>query len=238
MFACVPTSLAPGVPLNRPVLVLNAAQPGSFAIANVKLSPSASFALGVNEYCDPWFTVVAGVPVIVGSALTELTVIENAATEAPICPSVTLIKMFACVPTWLAPGVPLSCPVLVLNAAQTGWFAIANVKLSPSGSFAVGVNEYCDPWFTVVAGVPVIVGGALLAASTTMENGASEALACPSLTLITIFACVPTWLGPGVPLNCPVLVLKAAQTGGFATENVKGPPSGSFALGVNEYSAS
>jgi hypothetical protein len=38
-----------------------------------------------------------------------------------------------------------------------------------------------------------------------------------------------------VPLSCPVAVLKLAQAGLFAMENVKLFPEGSVVIGVNEY---
>jgi len=37
-----------------------------------------------------------------------------------------------------APGVPCNRPVVALNVAQAGAFAIVNVSGSPSGSLAVG----------------------------------------------------------------------------------------------------
>ena len=48
-FEYVPTCAAVGVPLIRPVLELNVAQPGKLATLNVSGLPSASVALGVNR---------------------------------------------------------------------------------------------------------------------------------------------------------------------------------------------
>jgi hypothetical protein len=48
MLANVPTLALAGVPDSRPVLVLNAAQPGRFVIVNVSVPPFASLAVGVN----------------------------------------------------------------------------------------------------------------------------------------------------------------------------------------------
>ena len=45
----VPTFAAAGVPLSRPVVVLNVAQAGLFWMLNVSLSPSLSVAVGWNE---------------------------------------------------------------------------------------------------------------------------------------------------------------------------------------------
>jgi len=137
--------------------------------------------------------------------------------------------MFANVP--VAVGAPCSWPVAALNVAQGGMFAMLKVSVSPSGSLAVGVNEYAVPVVAVVAGVPEIVG-ARFGCVTTIENDAREADACPSLTLIAIPANVPAAVG--VPDSCPVVVLKVAQAGLLATLNVSVVPvSGSLAVGVN-----
>ena len=63
---------------------------------------------------------------------------------------------------------------------------IENVSVWPSGSDAVGWNEYACSAVTVVAGVPLI-DGALFAAATVMVKGASVAVAAPSLTLMETF---------------------------------------------------
>jgi hypothetical protein len=87
------------------------------------------------------------------------------------------------------------------------------------------------PTVAVVAGVPEIVGGRF-GCVTTIENAGSDAVACPSLTPIAMFANVPAAVG--VPWSCPVVVLKVAQVGLFATLNVSVvPASGSLAVGVN-----
>jgi hypothetical protein len=83
---------------------------------------------------------VAGDPPIVGGRFGgAATAIANAGNEALADPSLTLIAMLAKLPA--AVGVPASRPVVVLNAAQLGRFAIANVSVPPSGSLAVGVKE-------------------------------------------------------------------------------------------------
>jgi hypothetical protein len=66
MFEYVPTSLAPGVPDNRPVLVLNVAHAGLFWMLNASVSPSASAALGTKLYALDAFTAAGAVPEIVG----------------------------------------------------------------------------------------------------------------------------------------------------------------------------
>ncbi len=50
------------------------------------------------------------------------TVIENAAREVLVFPSLTLMMMFEDAPTFAADGVPESRPDVVLNVAQTGLF--------------------------------------------------------------------------------------------------------------------
>ena len=94
-------------------------------------------------------------------------------------PSLTLIVMPANVPA--AVGVPVRRPVVVLNEAHAGRFAMLNVSVLPSGSLAVGVNEYAVPAVTVVARVPEIVGGWFAWPWTVSVNAGSEALADPSL---------------------------------------------------------
>ena len=98
--------------------------------------------------------------VTVGLA-TALTVIANASSDADALPLLTLITIPLYVPTSLADGVPLSCPVAILKVAQAGLFVIENERRLPEGSLAVGVNEYAVPAVTLVAGVPEMVGGAV-----------------------------------------------------------------------------
>jgi hypothetical protein len=85
------------------------------------------------------------------------------------------------------------------------------------------------PAATVVGGLPEIVSGA----TTLIAKGASVAVVLVSLTLIWMFAKVPMLVLVGVPLNCPVLLLKFAQAGLFAIVKVRGSWSGSEAVGVN-----
>ena len=93
--------------------------------------------------------------------------------------------MFANVPTLAAAGVPCNRPVVVLNVAQLGLFVMLNVSVPPSGSFAVGVNEYWVPTVAVVGGVPEIVGG-IFDEVTAIENSGNGVDAFPSLTLTTM----------------------------------------------------
>src|SRR5580700_8924429 len=94
----------------------------------------------------------------------------------------------------------------------------------------------------LVSGVPLVfsVGGVQLSVAlplagpvTVMLNGASDAAAEPSLTLITMLLNVPTLALDGVPESLPELLLKLAHDGRLLTEKVSGLPSGSLALGVN-----
>ena len=74
MFANDPVLAEDGVPDKRPVVELNAAQPGLFLIVNVSLSPSASLAVGWNAY--DWLTtaLVDGDPLIFGAELPPVEV--------------------------------------------------------------------------------------------------------------------------------------------------------------------
>jgi hypothetical protein len=105
-FADVPTFAVVGVPCSRPVVVLNAAQLGRLLTPNVSVLPSGSLAVGVNVYAVPTIAVVVGVPEIVGGLFVATTVIENVGSAADSVPSLTLIAMFANVPTFPPAGVP------------------------------------------------------------------------------------------------------------------------------------
>src|SRR5262249_22211866 len=115
-----------------------------------------------------------------------VTVIVKAGSDALAVPSFTVITMPEKLPTLVAAGAPPSFPVVVLNVAQLGMFVIENVKVAPAlGLVAVGVNEYELPTMPVVAGVPLIVGGAVDAVTVIVKLG-SDALCVPSLTVITM----------------------------------------------------
>ena len=108
------------------------------------------------------------------------------------------------------------------------------LKLLAPGSLAVGVKEYEPPACTEVDGVPLMVGGGTAAAAILIEKAGSDTVLTPSETLIVIPEYVPTFALDGVPLNCPVDVLKLAHEGLAAMENVSVLPSGSEAAGSNE----
>ena len=118
------------------------------------------------------------------------TTIANAGREAVRLPSLTLMVMFEYVPVCALLGVPDSLPVVVLNVAQAGLFVMLNASVLPSGSFAVGVNAYATACLDgrrrragdrrrLVRGPPEVL--------TVIENGGSDALATPSLTLMMMF---------------------------------------------------
>ena len=117
------------------------------------------------------------------------------------------------------------------KVAHVGRFTMANVKGLPSGSLAVGWNEYGAPCKIDVVGVPEIVGGRFGAGLTVIVKAGSAALALPSLTLITMLANVPAAVG--VPWSRPVLAVNVAHAGRFVIVNVRVLPSGSLAVGVN-----
>ncbi len=185
----------------------------------------------------PACVCVGGVPLIVGGiAGGAVTWMLNVGSGTLVVPSLTLITMFEYVPTFAVAGMPLSCPVVVLNVAHEGLLEMANVSVLPSASDAAGWNEYCAPACTVVAGVPVILGGVLVGgaagiAVTVIANAASATLVVPSLTLMTMFGKLPTLLLAGVPLSSPVEVLNDAHDGLPVIENTNGSPLESDAEG-------
>jgi energy-converting hydrogenase Eha subunit E len=139
MFDHVPAAV--GVPLRRPVVVLNVAHAGLLAILKVNALPSGSDAIGVKLYACPTVADLAGVPLMTGGRLeTAAAVMEKLASVAVKAPSDTLIAMLDAVPATV--GVPLSLPVVVLNVAHAGLLVILKVSALPSGSDAVGVKLY------------------------------------------------------------------------------------------------
>ena len=70
---------------------------------------------------------------------------------------------------------------------------------------------------------------------TATVNAASDALAVPSLTEITMPLYLPALAADGVPDSWPVAVLNDAQLGLFETANAIAARRGLAALGVNEY---
>ena len=88
-----------------------------------------------------------------------------------------------------------------------------------------------EPTFTAPEGVPEIVR--LPADATLIANAGSELVCTPSLTLMTMFEYVPTWLLEGVPESIPVEVLKLAHDGMFSTENVSAVPLAALVVGLN-----
>ena len=63
----VPISVAPGVPVRLPVAVSKLAHDGGLSIENVRVSPSASLAVGVKEYGCPSVTCKRGEPLMTGA---------------------------------------------------------------------------------------------------------------------------------------------------------------------------
>ena len=119
----------------------------------------------------------------------ERTVIEKAGRLALLLPSLTEITMLLNVPTLLEDGVPVRRPFAVLKLAQLGRFLIENPSEFPSRSLAVGLKEYAEPAFTLVAGVPVIVGARFEVVDeedepTWIENEGNTTSARPSRTWI------------------------------------------------------
>ena len=86
----------------------------------MSVSPSASCAVGLNEYARPATTLVTGVPLMTGALFAADTVIVNAGSDTETLPSLTLITMLRNVPTSAGAGVPLSVPFAVLKLAHDG----------------------------------------------------------------------------------------------------------------------
>jgi hypothetical protein len=224
--------VAVGVPESRPLDVLNVAHDGLFEMLKVSGSLFASRAVGVKLYATLTCADVGGVPVMVGAEFEPdpETVMLNAGSIVDDTPSVTMIMINEYVP--VAVGVPLSRPVLVLNVAHAGLLRMENVSVLPSGSLAVGWNEYAVPTVAVVTGVPEMVGDLFGFGCTTIENTGKETRVVPSVTEIVtplqVFACS----AKGVPESRPVLEENDAQPGLLAIENVSALPSASLAVGV------
>ena len=92
-----------------------------------------------------------------------------------------------------------------------------------------------DPPVLTVVGLALrLTVGLPPAAFTVIVKAVKDAVATPSVTLITIPGSVPASVAAGVPLSCPVAMLKLAQEGLPLIENVRPLPAGSLAIGVNE----
>ncbi len=81
--------------------------------------------------------------------------------------------------------------------------------------------------------MPVMVG-ARLVDCTVIVKGASDAVACPSLTVIAMLPKMPALAAVVAPASRPVLGSNVAHAGRFETANVSASPSKSTAVGVKE----
>lgn len=183
----------------------------------------------------PTVALVDGVPEITGARLVvdaPVTLIENAGRLADLLPSDALMTMPDVVPTCELAGVPLKRPVDLLKLAHAGLLVIEKTSGSPFESLAVGWKLYATPLFTVVRGLPEMVGAALYLETARTENAGSAALLEPSVTRIWMLFQEPTDLG--LPLSLPLVLLKLAQLGLFVIVNFSLCRSGSLAAGVNE----
>jgi hypothetical protein len=77
---------------------------------------------------------------MLGASLTSITVILKLDSEVDTSPSLTLITIPLAAPTFELSGFPVRVPVEGLKLAQSGLLVIENVRWSPSGSIALGVN--------------------------------------------------------------------------------------------------
>jgi hypothetical protein len=109
-------------------------------------------------------------------------------------PSDTEITMLGNVAISAAVGVPERRPLVVSNVAHDGLFAMPKASTWPSGSAAVGTNEYACPAVTLDTGVPLMVGarfpppGGGVVLITVIENEARLADASPTETEIVTVA--------------------------------------------------
>jgi hypothetical protein len=194
---------------------------------------SASAEVGRKLYAWPAMTEAGGVPLIVGAWLLELvTVIENGGNETFTEPSVTMIVMFAYVPTLAAAGVPLSPPEAELNVAHTGLFAMLKRSGSPSASRAEGWKLYGEPITTEDGAAPLSTGAVLSRLLARIEKLDSARVLVPSLTAMRMSVHQPT--EEGVPESWPVVLLKLAHAGLLAIVKRRPVLSGSLTLGRNE----
>ena len=132
--------------------------------------------------------------------------------------------------------VTLTAPVLALPLV--GLFPDQPPEAAQLEEFVEDQLNIADPPLLTLVGVALrLTSGATTAAFTAIANGVNDADVLPSLTLITIPEVVPTSAAVGVPLSCPVAVLKLAQDGWLVIENVRAPPNGSVVVGVKEYAA-
>jgi len=173
------------VVLSAPVLALPLV--GSLPDQPPEAAQLLAFVEDQLSIADPPLLTVEGLTLrlTVGLPTAALTVIVKVGSAADALPSLTLIAMPGSVPTSAAEGVPLSCPVAALKLAHGGMLVIENVRVLPEGSLAVGVKEYAVPTVALVPGDPEIVGPDA-PDSTVIAKAGREALATPSLTLITI----------------------------------------------------
>jgi len=130
--------------------------------------------------------------------------------------------------------VKLTAPVLALPLV--GSFPDQPPEAAQLDEFVEDQLNIADPPLLTLAGVALrLTIGATTAACTVIANAGNDADALPSLTLITIPEVVPTSAAVGVPLSCPVAVLKLVQGGWLVIENVRVLPDGTVVVGVKEY---
>ena len=134
---------------------------------------------------------------------------------------------------------PESRPVDALKLAQPGLPLMLKESACPSGSEAVGRNEYALPAVTAGAGEPLMTGARLSGgggspADTVMSNAGSELDAAPSDTEITIAGeRTDVAVGRACPRAPRSAVSKLAQDGRLSMLKDRTCPSGSEASGVN-----
>jgi len=130
-----------GVQFSSHVVLLKVAHGIDVFIEKVIVSQSGSCPVGVNVYGSHSFHEVKGVHEIVGAQFTFITVIIKLSSLEVSIQSLTMIVMFSYdFHQSLDQGVQLSVHVFGSRVSQFGMFSHVNIRVSQSGSCAVGVN--------------------------------------------------------------------------------------------------
>ena len=108
--------------------------------------------------------------------------------------------------------VAVTAPVLALPLV--GSFPDQPPEAAQLDAFVEDQANIAEPPLLTLPGVALrLTVGATTAAVTVIANDDNDADPLPSLTLITIPEVAPTSAAVGVPLSCPLAVLKLAQEG-------------------------
>jgi hypothetical protein len=230
----VATSVVVGVPLTAPVLVLTLIPVGSVPplSANVYGSVPPAAVTGVNVGIT-----VFTVPVVLGTAWVvvsaSFTMSVNVWDE--VAPTLSVAVTVNVVSASGPVGVPLTAPVVVLNAKPMSVSGASGLTANETGAVpplaVTGVNVGIR-----VFTVPVVLGTAcvVVSASFTVSVNVWDEFAAAASVTVTVKT-VAASVVVGVPLTSPVLVLKLIPVGSAAplSANVYGSVPPAAATGVN-----